>query len=176
VDSLRDTELAKAVFDAGRTDYSYWEFAANTVPQANNILKKYINIIGLESIVDTYPKYIGGSTSSYWWQSMLPDGTLFSFGFHFLESSGVAGYVTMDVTGTKGPNIWGRDTFNFYMDDKGNVFPKGSMRAKELGDSYWKDSINYCGAEGSSISEIPSWATGEGCAARIIENGWVMDY
>jgi hypothetical protein len=37
----------------------------------------------------------------------------------------------------------------------------------------WQNDSMLCGTEGSANDDIN---TGVGCAARIMENGWVMDY
>jgi len=74
----------------------------------------------------------------------------------------------------------GRDIFSFILADNGKLYPaygkdyaiwyRGSNWATS--EYYWKyDDLRYCNAD------IPNpYANGAGCAARIIENGWVMDY
>ena len=74
----------------------------------------------------------------------------------------------MDVNGEKGPNTPGRDIFYFFIDDKGYLVPFGSMQAAKLwGFEYWRDNPSGCNPDLSDYWD---------CAARIIENGWVMDY
>ncbi len=71
--------------------------------------------------------------------------------------------IMIDVNGKKGPNKYGRDMFSFTLDDKGQVFPVGS---KSTGDS-WEISESMCNTRN---------AYGNGCAGRIMDSGWVMDY
>ena len=91
------------------------------------------------------------------------------------KATGV-GTIMIDINGDKNPNKYGRDAFGFLLSFNGVLYPAGSERwAGYYGDTYnWKNNTSYCGTPGSSV--IPVGAHGWGCAARIIENGWVMDY
>ena len=81
----------------------------------------------------------------------------------------------VDVNGVNGPNKEGRDVFRFYVSDEGKLYPKGG-----------KDFILYMDFESdlfywNSPSVIVQFGCDGntkmgGCAARIIENGWKMDY
>jgi prepilin-type N-terminal cleavage/methylation domain-containing protein len=64
--------------------------------------------------------------------------------------------IVVDINGTKGPNTFGKDVFEFYSYfDKNNVLPTGS--------SYSTAQINhYCNKNSS----------GESCAAKIMKDGW----
>jgi len=87
-----------------------------------------------------------------------------------------SGSLSIDVNGKKGPNIYGRDVFIFIIDFKGNLIPYGSRQHADLISNetyYWRNNPGMCGTPGSS--DI-SMASGTGCAARIIEEGWVMNY
>ena len=75
-------------------------------------------------------------------------------------------YGFIDVNGIKRPNTYGRDVFVFDLSESGNLIPRG------IDD--WKDDPLLCGVPGNKESVLNS--DGDGCAARIIENGWVMDY
>ena len=84
-------------------------------------------------------------------------------------------FVYIDVNGNKPPNIAGRDLFIFTLAEDGHLYPLGGKDdaifycQKSITDTsnncYWKNS-NDCSSSGS----------GDQCAARIIENGWKMDY
>jgi len=83
------------------------------------------------------------------------------------------GNIGIDVNGEKGPNRWGRDYFSYRICVNGKLFAEGS---KELaitsgaGQNYtsywWKTS--YCCSE--------KHEPGHGCAGRVMEQGWKMDY
>lgn len=82
----------------------------------------------------------------------------------------------VDVNGSKAPNRFGRDVFSFFIGNNGLIFPFGGFDDHEATGtgSYWKIDPTACGTEGSTT--IPSDVTGLACAARIMENGWTMDY
>lgn len=79
-------------------------------------------------------------------------------------------WIDIDVNGLKGPNVYGRDRFSFYISESGHMIADLS-----------KEYIEYFG-----VNEYNHWKnrracnpeqnSGAGCAARIIENGWKMDY
>ena len=80
----------------------------------------------------------------------------------------------VDVNGVKSPNKNGRDIFHFVVSDEGKLYPYSGKDYALYWDSsqplnsnryYWKYSSS-CGGNSSNV----------GCAARIIENGWKMDY
>ena len=75
------------------------------------------------------------------------------------------GNVIVDVNGAKKPNQWGRDVFTFIVHNNGNVVPYGIGEA----DFRW-DTSPY-----GQILCTPGNA-GEGCAGRIMEQGWEMKY
>ena len=66
----------------------------------------------------------------------------------------------IDINGVKGPNRRARDLFYFVIDDKGQVYPSGS--------------ISVYGRP-SSENKCPYYY-GIDCAGRIYDSGWVMDY
>ena len=78
----------------------------------------------------------------------------------------------IDVNGKKGPNKYGRDMFRFTLDDKGQIYLGGSpaIFGKE-----W----SYLGTDEDKaliVSCDTGSAYGTGCAAKIMDAGWVMDY
>lgn len=100
----------------------------------------------------------------------------------------IAGAFYIDVNGVKKPNILGRDMFEFTLGQDGHLYPGGgkdvyifyqynsdSIWGSGVADeSYWRNDKTLCGTPGEKDAELV--ANGRGCAARIIENGWVMDY
>lgn len=95
---------------------------------------------------------------------------------HLTQSCGI---IIVDVNGpVKGPNNVGRDIFYFRISNgKGPiVYPFGGIdddetKAGNNGGGWWKDPSSqtprHC---------IPSEPTGRFCTARIIEEGWQMNY
>ena len=86
--------------------------------------------------------------------------------------------VSFDVNGKKSPNIWGRDLFTYTVAQDGTFYPYGGVEFAKFfhGDS-WENSRHYylkggfttnCDTEESSV--------GYACAARIMNDGWVMKY
>ncbi len=82
----------------------------------------------------------------------------------------------IDVNGSKRPDQFGRDTFQFMLSNDGRLIPAGSKDAAlfeeqvdiSSNSKYWRNNtVRGCG-------DANSW--GYVCAARIIENGWKMDY
>lgn len=80
------------------------------------------------------------------------------------------GYLWVDTNGLKSPNTLGRDVFFFYISNgKGALlYPAGG---KELNGQWWNQDppYNYC-------QESSSNRDGVACTARIIEEGWQMNY
>ena len=87
--------------------------------------------------------------------------------------------VAFDVNGKKSPNIWGRDLFSYTVAQDGTFYPYGGVEfAKFFSGDSWENSNYYylksalsnnnCDTEKSSI--------GYACAARIMNDGWVMKY
>lgn len=86
-------------------------------------------------------------------------------------------YIAVDVNGPKNPNVFGRDTFIFLMSKDGKLHPNcgygtgqgstvtGSFSLSSPG-AYWK-ARGICLDPGSS---------GVGCSARIMDEGWQMNY
>ncbi|HNW25161.1 MAG TPA: prepilin-type N-terminal cleavage/methylation domain-containing protein [Candidatus Gastranaerophilaceae bacterium] len=81
----------------------------------------------------------------------------------------VCGELYIDLNGLKPPNNMGKDIFRFYITNgKGPLlYPSGGIDDQENG--HWKngDTAQHC---------FPSDTDGNYCAARIIEEGWKMDY
>ncbi len=84
------------------------------------------------------------------------------------------GSFQIDVNGLKGPNKLGRDVFLFYISDDGNLYPYGGKDVAvhiHAGGLLWNTYHSYCGLpEGSGA------VSGVGCAARVMAEGWKMNY
>lgn len=123
------------------------------------------------SIYYTYYTLDGMEFGIYFYPSCSPDFTKSG------SMKAICGHVIVDVNGAKGPNIVGRDLFILSkIGHDGTLFP---YYGKQYGDYYgvpgyyWQDN-STCGIAGNPA--IPNGTQGDGCAARIVENGWVMDY
>ena len=192
VNYLANTELFQSIvvnpYDLGNTGYDEPEF--------NNKLKKYFNVVNISG--DSYPtfKFLDGTEESYYWgQIHFSDGViLFGFSLYngYTVSSDVCklikilggnmcqiqGKFFLDVNGYKKPNIVGRDIFYMYLSEDGHIYPYAGKDVAILhnrtdlstNSSYWKNGNNYYNCEDNGNS------MGWGCAARIIEDGWIMDY
>ena len=94
----------------------------------------------------------------------------------------------VDINGIKNPNIMGRDLFVFVLGNDGVLQPAGGMDVASM----WgckQDQMESCGAHWTStnsegeysasgdgaVSCIPE-SLGLGCAGRIIEENWKMNY
>lgn len=82
---------------------------------------------------------------------MVPDGT-YNLGL----------YIVTDVNGKQGPNILGRDFFDFTIDRN------GSINAGDI-DDIASDFSTNC----SSATDVGQYG---GCIAKILNDGWKMDY
>lgn len=128
----------------------------------------------------TISEFIGGIKMGY---LITPDGsTIWIIPY--------ASMIVIDVNGQSGPNVLGRDLFIFMFGDdetenSNTVFrliPLGTQWAMcENAHSYFcpsnpdlfNENPELCGKLGSSDVTM---ATGEGCAERIMLEGWKMNY
>lgn len=94
--------------------------------------------------------------------------------------SELAPTIEIDVNGKKSPNESGKDRFTFAMSGEGKLYPyKGKdwaifnhQEAITTNTFYWKNDKNY----GSCPPKQNPTAWDNGCAARVVENGWKIDY
>lgn len=101
--------------------------------------------------------------------------------------------VYVDVNGFDGPNTFGRDTFQFYLLKDGTLIPETSKQWQKLhaqdwvgfpdnfiesmtSNYYWRNDLSACGDPANKNFKPEDSIVGYGCAARIMENGWKMDY
>ncbi|MBO6087089.1 type II secretion system protein [bacterium] len=134
----------------------------------------------------------------------LPDGTQIDFYFSDFASPNDCktikengghickrlGFSMIDINGKKGPNLIGRDVFYFTIGEDGKLYPSNGIDDALICDIpqingnifYWRNIDYYCGKPNMLIHHNAKndlgflGVSGEGCAARIMENGWVMDY
>lgn len=73
-------------------------------------------------------------------------------------STGVCAMLNVDVNGVAGPNIMGRDTFQFYMPNAAGAFPDGIPGTDDYLDGHW----GYC-SMGSD-----DYYNGIACGGRLV--------
>lgn len=84
----------------------------------------------------------------------------------------VCAHLIVDTNGLKGPNKIGRDAFWFYILKSTNLAPWGSSLNAQTS-LQW----NNAGADNSIKCDSTNPASqGMGCSARVIEEGWAMNY
>lgn len=102
----------------------------------------------------------------------LNDGSIIYF-YNILMPGQYSGYFEIDINGLNGPNKYGRDIFQFEMTSLGKLIPLFSENSHWI-NTKWNTDPTLCGTPGKTDAE--KIADGSGCAARIIANGWKMDY
>lgn len=134
-----------------------------------------------------YDFYDGsGAPGSYddwenWYKFITADGSAWAlYGFDGCPDTGPGhmeqwcGYASVDVNGPgKGPNVLGRDLFNFYITNgKGaQLYPVGGIDNIEY-TGWWRNS----NAEGDYKSCYEDNKYANDCAGRVMEEGWQMNY
>lgn len=92
---------------------------------------------------------------------MLADGTLlmvkaYQGGVNVGDPSVVAHYVYVDINGSKKPNMFGKDVFEFILDSQKGFMPYGYDQNDSMMASNCNKTTGY----------------GEYCAAKILRDGW----
>ena len=188
VENLYYTPFAKAIQDWNLED-------------GINIMQKYFNVTPVN--VSYEAKYLTGDDKfdlDYVATLAFPDGSLlfmYSAMFNWISSTTIQQckdfmksgnllncawqfegfYYFVDLNGEKGPNVLGRDIFNLSVDKFGQVGSSVEEELNSAGDfdvAHWSDDESGCGKPQKSLKEASG--KGFGCAARIIENGWKIDY
>lgn len=94
--------------------------------------------------------------------------------------------IRVDINGKKMPNTKGKDIFQFDVDEKGVLWAATSLEWAKArygadnalnGVEYWKNNTRQCGTPGVKLKDDTAETIhGQNCVARIMENGWKMDY
>lgn len=200
--------LRQYMFDQGIYDLADANFT--DVSSFDTEIKKYFKIAEFCSsgnpsciITENYlskagtitADYTSRNSSLYFMYSFIStDGMLVAFQF-YVTSGAVCrpvtypsgkiqkwcGTLTIDVNGSKGPNIDGRDFLNYFLiAQDGTLYPEGghdwSYAFYGSDSNYWRNYPYLCGYPGSS--DMTNGGTGVlgACIARIMENSWQMDY
>ena len=202
--SVVDNGFKKVLADDGvdkLSDTGLWNtFSANfgngqQNPEFTAYLKKYFNIIDTTNTELKNYKILNGTyvtTGNNRTTFILADGAYLMFMDIYKNPAGlsteacdaakelggnvceiVSSAVYIDVNGEKLPNQFGRDTFQFILSNDGRLLPGmgkdhalySSQTELTSNSKYWR-TTNECSKNKNGFS----------CAARIIENGWTMDY
>ena len=151
VDNFFDTTLYQQLGDNHCLSVGYTSLEANdSCKLFIDGLKNYFNIIDIGKVSSNYKwNFRDGSNFDDKSQDdfiKLADGT--SFFINFIHNYG--NYISIDINGSKGPNAYGRDVFDFVI----------------LGNGHIEDS-NFNNCNNASAS---------GCYNKILQNGWKMNY
>ena len=86
----------------------------------------------------------------------------------------IVGIWDIDVNGSKAPNQWGRDMFMFFVGADGNLYPRGGREEffTENNTLNNYDKTSKC----SPTAQYALIDADLGCSARIMEEGWRMNY
>jgi len=168
--------------DKGNYTYSGLTSAAG-VEAATNVLKNYFKITKYEIFPcekgsNTFWRLDGNGYGSIWnschVKLYMADGST-AYWMYMGGSGGGSGSIAIDVNRDKEPNTIGRDVFVFIIENQKGLMPLHSSKHKEeLNACSWSDAscATSCGVPGSSDV---TGVIGYGCAARIIDEGWVMN-
>jgi prepilin-type N-terminal cleavage/methylation domain-containing protein len=176
VDTLSQTELFQSIIDGGQTVYDATTF--ESLPETTRLLQKYFNIVKVDADNVSY-LYLHGNSSespSKLVNLRMADGITYHVELYPGDSGEGEFSVNIDVNGVKGPNQYGRDYFCRYMVSTGGRVMVYSSQAYEKTHPgiYWGELDYHCGKR-SNLSDV-STSNGYGCAARIMEEGWQMNY
>jgi len=167
-----------------------------------SVLKKYFNITETENdyscTTDEYKTLSGETAEDYGLcfvgnKVYLNDGTILFIDFmgqpeikpteiiNQIKGFGGKmysdiGLIEIDVNGKKNPNQYGRDRFSFILSDNGNIYPYSGIDYALYSQQNAISSNSYYWRNNNDCEKSNSDSIGSGCAARIIENGWKMDY
>ncbi len=83
--------------------------------------------------------------------------------------------VYIDVNGSAAPNTLGRDIFAFYLGDDGILYPIGGLDVSILDNRGNTDMWNTAGATNRNCRD-GAIVDGYGCTARVIAEGYQMNY
>lgn len=197
--SIVEQGFHKRMADLEVTDLSYGgivemldpEVFKTEMPKTFKVVKTCVTDISCmpkdrttNTVVKYKPLKPGGVPPSLenYYLAVLNDGTFIGFKEHFcgpvrnMDLTNLkynCGFVFIDVNGAKGPNQYGRDAFSFVIGNTGNLFPlHGDVWSEaNFGDTSktYKTMPEYCDTSYASSS-------GDGCAARIIDDKWEMKY
>lgn len=85
--------------------------------------------------------------------------------------------INMDTNGPKPPNQWGRDYFDeFYLGNDGTLYVFETYSWFRHYYNFNQNWLTFWSPHSCGTLTSLSGAYGDGCAARIVEDGWEMNY
>ena len=127
--------------------------------------------------------YLNDKTKCRGWKNnayTLANGMRFDIALNKSKKYNVGNITALDINGSKGPNTWGRDTFYLAILHDGRVVPlRGYTYLKIYADGQNTDYDEVLSTHHWSKNDMCSKTTnedGHDCAARVIDNGYKMDY
>lgn len=193
VQYLSDTTAFNSITKDSYYGNSFSGGDANICPVFNSYLKKYFKIVDIKT--DAEAEFYTLSNEKKYKSSfliMFEDGSMLrSLRLHkssvsrdFTSCMKIAklggkfcaeqGDFQIDVNGMAPPNKLGRDIFYFVISDDGRLFPYGGKDyaySRGTGSIVWQQ---YHWSANGNCKNLNS--SGDGCAGRIMEKGWIMDY
>ena len=89
----------------------------------------------------------------------------------------VAAAITVDVNGKNGPNVFGRDIFTFALGENGVLYPFGGRDTDRINDSgQWDATSQMTSCTDNDKGVVFPATAGIGCAARVIAEGYKINY
>lgn len=172
VDNLRYTEVWNKIEGDHSIDSNFEEINVEFFKE----FKKYFSVVDYKwsdyGYEVAYLSKPSEPVDYFCEEILLADGSLL-IGIGVFKNEKYAAEIAIDLNGRKKPNTYGRDVFLFIVTSDGHLVPKGSQKhvnivKRQDYDFYWKTNPERC----SNSSE----SSGAGCAGRIIEEGWKMNY
>ena len=85
--------------------------------------------------------------------------------------------IFIDVNGVSAPNVVGRDLFHFYISERGILHPVGGVDVSVYDDGIRTNTWDRTGTDWTCLPEQNAVSnSGWGCTARIISEGYKMNY
>lgn len=189
-----ETAFANALIQENASSLEESSLATMSVTSLSKYLKNVSDLTSDFTAADSTKKYkvkTIGKDSDY----SLPEEVIFSLkngaivyskvdisSTDVLSKGGPAtsrfALIGIDVNGSEMPNLVGRDIFMFILGQNGILYPYGSRAASLLASDgtkkYTYTDTNEAGTE--ACKTISSKIDGSGCTARLIENGYKVDY
>lgn len=161
--SILNQALKRSEIENGA--YSTWDSELLNTPQIffETYWKPHLRVQQMCSVANNYCGYkiatpwqqtvIAGMESSMGVQFLLTDGSFILIRTAFGNIENKVSYILVDINGAKGPNVAGRDVFEFLYNDKG-VLPYCHTRTKSQVDAGCKSDSKSC------------------CTDKIMREGW----
>lgn len=131
------------------------------------------DFVGIRSKNNIYWIYINNAKGIS--SAETTEGKMLAYGS---QLSSVSAVIIIDVNGRQKPNMVARDLFMFFMSDIGTLYPVGGTDVEVFQEALhgisikrWDNVNSQFKCRDRNISS-PGW----GCTARLIENGYKMDY